>query len=68
VNFVWLKHHAMLTGYSEEGLDERLHHMSKWHCDYAGFERFVRLTVEPLKLPPNQPFRFLELGVSDALP
>jgi len=27
------------------------------------FQQFVRLTVAPLKLPPNVPFRFLELGV-----
>ncbi len=37
--------------------------MSKWHCDYDGFQRFVRLTVAPLKLAANHAFRFLELGV-----
>ena len=37
--------------------------MSKWHCDFKGFQQFVRLTVAPLKLAPNVPFRFLELGV-----
>lgn len=57
----------MRPGYSEALLDERLHHLSKWHCNYAGFQRFVRLTVAPLKIKANEPFHFLELGVRLAL-
>lgn len=57
----------MPPAYSEALLDEKLHHLSKWHCDYAGFQRFVRLTVAPLKIQANEPFRFLELGVRLAL-
>ncbi len=53
----------ILAGFSEAVLDERLHHMSKWHCNYAGFQRFVRLTVAPLKIVSSKPFHFLELGV-----